>query len=80
MNDRIYITICSLIGVGLLITLALFSANTHIATQDHCGDGICDYKIGENAYTCPEDCYVHNLSFLGKSNICGICLRMNDKV
>lgn len=28
---------------------------------DFCGDGYCDKGIGENIYTCPEDCFVKNI-------------------
>jgi hypothetical protein len=32
--------------------------NIQISVIPFCGDGTCNYKRGENAMNCPEDCYV----------------------
>lgn len=29
-----------------------------INTNELCGNGICDYDLGETPYNCPKDCFV----------------------
>ncbi|MCR6669633.1 MAG: right-handed parallel beta-helix repeat-containing protein, partial [archaeon YNP-WB-040] len=45
------------VSIALLISfLFIFLSPKLVKSQGYCGDGICDPDIGEDPYTCPQDC------------------------
>jgi len=60
IEDNIINQANSILEVPSINNTNLINTNNNLQAKayPYCGDGTCDYNFGENAYNCPEDCYV----------------------
>ncbi len=71
MKKKIIITICVILIVTMLFnfnSLSTFGKKTSdfrkpidyvpISHNRHCGNGICEYNLGETPMNCPQDCFL----------------------